>query len=71
MKRITKIIILFIILSALLVLWLVLSAIYKNDFWCLSFKDWVSIVLTIIIGIIIAYILNEKNTNMNLKNTTI
>lgn len=62
MKKNVKIIML-IVASILLVVWITLSAIFKNDFWGITFKDWVSLVLTIIIGIIIAYILNEKSAN--------
>lgn len=54
------------ILSVGLILWLILGNVYCSTFWNISLKDWIGIILSIslgIVGIIIAYKLNEKSAN--------
>lgn len=62
----TALIIIAALISIVLLLWLVLGNIYGPPFWQIPLKDWISIVVSIIIGligIVIAYKLNEKSTN--------
>lgn len=63
-KIIQLIIVVFV--SLLFILWLILSGFYPCSIWSVSLKDWVGLLLTFIIGIVIAYILAEKNTKKRL-----
>ncbi len=50
-----------VIISAALIIWLGLSAKFVNCFWCITFPEWIKLVVTIVIGIFVAYFLVERN----------
>lgn len=54
------------ILSALLIVWLFVSAKYPDGFWSVNFTEWVKIVVSLLIGYFVAYVLTEKNTKKRL-----
>lgn len=54
-------IILMILITIAMIVWLILSAVYHNCFWGINFADWVTLMVTIVLGYIVAYILVEKN----------
>lgn len=55
------------ILAVLLIAWLITSFICNgSDSWKITLKDWVLLVSTIVIGIFVTYILNERNTKKRL-----
>lgn len=55
-------VVLMIIIAIGMIGWLILSAIYNNCFWGINFSEWINLLVTIILGFIVAYILAEKNT---------
>ena len=56
-----------ILVSIAMVTWLLLSAfVFQNDFWTIDFSQWVTLLFSLILGFIVAYIFVEKNTRQRL-----
>ena len=62
MKNRKTMIIVPIIFCVGMIIWLGLSAKFKNAFWCVTFSEWIKIIISLFVGYFVAYVFVGKNT---------
>lgn len=60
-----------IFIIALLITWLVLSAVHPNCFWGINFQEWIKVIVTLVLGVVFAFILVERNNKSRMFKTVI
>lgn len=44
-----------------MIAWLIASAKFRDAFWCINFTEWIKIIVTIILGYVVAYLFVERS----------